>query len=297
MLTIFSIPKPFREEFAVIQRNAIQSWRLLHSDCEVILFGTEEGTAEIAAELNMRHVPEVARNEYGTPLVNDIFDQAQNLARHSVLCYVNADIILMGNFLAALHRIMDRPRFLMIGQRRDVDIQEPWDFADPNWETNLRNHAKSEGECHQPFGVDYFAFSRGLYQDIPPFAIGRYYWDHWLVYSALASGVPVFDATPATVVIHQNHGYSSRQVMSSPESARNLELAHACTVGGEFLMFPAQSATWIIGHNGVRPALTLVHLWRRFLIALLLHPSLHGVFLLLKRFRKRQLAMSSRLAP
>ena len=49
MLTLFSTPKPFRGHIAVIQTNAIRSWLELEPACEVILFGDEEGTAEVAA--------------------------------------------------------------------------------------------------------------------------------------------------------------------------------------------------------------------------------------------------------
>jgi hypothetical protein len=76
MIALFTIPKPFRGHVAVIQRNAIQSWLQLKPACEIILFGDEEGTAEIAGEMAVRHVPEIKRNEYGTPLVNDIFYKA-----------------------------------------------------------------------------------------------------------------------------------------------------------------------------------------------------------------------------
>jgi len=68
MLTIFSTPKPFRGHIEVIQTNAIKNWLQLRPQCEVILFGSDEGTAEVAARLDTRHVPEVDRNEYGTPL-------------------------------------------------------------------------------------------------------------------------------------------------------------------------------------------------------------------------------------
>src|SRR5438477_11746488 len=101
MLTLFSIPKPFRGHIAVIQHNAIRSWTLLRPACEVILFGDDEGVASAAADLGVRHFPEVARNEYGTPLVSDVFAQAQRHAAHDTLCYINADIIVMNDLLDA----------------------------------------------------------------------------------------------------------------------------------------------------------------------------------------------------
>ena len=45
MLTLFSTCKPFHGHNGVIQRNALKSWRLLHPDIEIILFGDDEGVA------------------------------------------------------------------------------------------------------------------------------------------------------------------------------------------------------------------------------------------------------------
>jgi len=50
MITFFTTPKPFRGHIGVIQRNAIHSWKLVHPEAEVILFGNEEGAAEVARE-------------------------------------------------------------------------------------------------------------------------------------------------------------------------------------------------------------------------------------------------------
>ncbi len=45
MFTLFSTPKPFRGEFARIQRNAMRSWVALRPRPEILIFGDEEGTA------------------------------------------------------------------------------------------------------------------------------------------------------------------------------------------------------------------------------------------------------------
>src|ERR1700682_4130646 len=134
MLTIFSTPKPFRGHIGVIQRNAINSWKRLHPDVEVILFGDDEGAAQVCQELGIRHEPEVRRNEHGTKYLNYIFDRAQKVARHEHLCYSNCDIIFATDFWKAFERVKTWPtRFLMSGQRWDIDLDEPLPFEDPNW--------------------------------------------------------------------------------------------------------------------------------------------------------------------
>ena len=130
MITLFTLPKPFVGHIGMIQRNAIQSWTRLHPDIDILMFGNEQGTAEIAAEFGLRHFPDVDVNEYGTPRMTGYFQQAEEAARHSRMCYVNADIILFPDLLEAVAKV-DLPKFVMGGQRTDYDIETPSTSAVP----------------------------------------------------------------------------------------------------------------------------------------------------------------------
>ena len=209
MLTLFSTPKPFRGHIDVIQRNALRSWTLLHPDAEVILFGDEEGAAEVSRELGLRHEPEVRRNARGTKYLREIFERAQEVARHDVLCYVNCDIILTDDFLRAAERVAKRfPNFLMVGRRWDTDITEPLDFAGAGWAARVRVRARVADRQRDAEWIDYFVFRRGLYAEIPPLLIGRVAWDRWLIRQACQAGAAVVDASDVVVAVHQNHDYS-----------------------------------------------------------------------------------------
>jgi len=244
MLTIFATPKPFEGHIKVIQRNAIQSWTLLHPDCEVILFGDEPGTAEVARELGIWHIPDVRRSKLGTKRLDCMFARAQEIARHDLLCYSNCDIILVQSFREAVVRAVGWSKeFLMIGRRWDTPLTAPLDFQDPNWESQLRNFALRSGNRQLPDAVDYFVFSRGLYADIPPFVVGRVYWDHWLVWKARSMAVPVIDASADVLAIHQNHDYGYhlrglQGVKTDPESRLNRALA-----GGQPHLYTIEHAT------------------------------------------------------
>jgi len=224
MLTIFSTCKPFQGHSAIIQRNAITSWTLLRPRPEVILFGDEPGTSEICRALNIRHIPTVQTSEFGTPLLSDIFDKAQEIAAGDVLCYVNSDIILTQPFMRAVECIRQwRDRWLMIGMRVRLRITEPLNFEDPDWERRLVVVAKKFGQKVWYTGSDYFVFPRGLFGKIPPFAIGRTAWDNWLVLDAWRRGIPVVDATPIVLAIHQDHDRWDRTGWDL-ESQRNSRL-------------------------------------------------------------------------
>jgi hypothetical protein len=209
MVTIFAMPKPFAGHIAIIQRNAIESWIRLHPGVEVILFGEEQGTAEVCREFGLRHEPHVGRSEFGAPLLNTVFANAQQVAKHNVLAYVNCDILLFQDFRAALEvAAACRESFLMVGRRWDLDITTPLDFSNPSLEIDLHDQAVRDGVQRNEWWIDYFLFTRGLYRDFPPLAIGRRYWDDWLIWKARNIRADVVDATPSVVAIHQNHDYS-----------------------------------------------------------------------------------------
>jgi hypothetical protein len=231
-LTIFAIPRAFQGHIGVIQWNAIASWTRMRPRPDIILFGTDAGTAEVAAEFGVRHVPEVQRNQWGTPLVSDLFEKAQNLDASATLCYVNSDIILFDDFADAVGRVaLWGKRFLMVGRRTDVDIKEKIAFTGSDWARPLQIRAQTEGKLQIARNIDYFAFSRGLYPAMPPLAIGRFWWDNWLLWKARALGAAVVDATRLVLAIHQNHDYSHApygpgklDMMASEESILNAKL-------------------------------------------------------------------------
>ena len=85
MMTIFTVPRPFKGEFDIIQRNGIKSWTLLEPKCEIILFGNEEGAAKAATELGVKHIAELEINEFGTPMLEDMLAKAKKFASNGIL--------------------------------------------------------------------------------------------------------------------------------------------------------------------------------------------------------------------
>ncbi len=273
MLTLFTIPKSFQGHIGVIQRNAIQSWTLLRPACEIILFGGEEGTAEVARKLGLRHVSNVACNEYNTPLVNDLFEKAQQrLAAHDLICYVNTDIILMNDFMDAIKKIRKK-HFLMVGQRWNIDLKDKIDFKNDEWQLRLRNHVIKNGKPLGEGGSDYFIFPKNLLTDIPSLAIGRSAWDNWLIYKARSLHVPVIDASKVILAVHQNHSYIKDLVQKpsgiwdGPEAKLNQELA-----GGQKHFFTLRDATWFLTKKGLKPAWAINHIIRQWNTLSILFP-------------------------
>lgn len=255
MLTFFSTAKPFRGHSGIIQRNALKSWTLLRPDVEVILFGDEEGAAQTAEELGLRHEPRVERNEFGTKRLDTMFRRAQVIARHELLCYINCDILLMQDFRNAVQRVRAaHEQFLMVGRRWDVEIGEPLNFESKDWEANLRRRVSQEARRRTPDWIDYFVFTRGVYETkLPPFVVGRICWDNWLVWRALDAKLPVVDSSGAVWAVHQNHDYSYHAqgksgVFHGLESGRNYQLA-----GGWRHLRTIADGTEVLRADGLKP--------------------------------------------
>ena len=208
MLTIFTTPKAFEGHIGIIQRNAIISWTKLKEHPEIILLGNESGTAEICKEFNLKSIPDVELNKYGTPLCRDLFKKAQENSKYSYMALVNADIILTDSFIDSSIHCTKLKKFLMIGQRYDLDVTKPIDFENNNWEEILRHKVKRNGVLHKATGIDYFIFRKFEWMDLPPFAIGRPGWDNWFVSQAITEDHVVIDATASIFVVHQNHKYA-----------------------------------------------------------------------------------------
>ncbi len=212
----------------MIQRNAIRSWTLL-PDVEVVLLGEEIGLAEAAKELGVKHLPNVARNESGTPLISSMFQLTRENSNSDLLCIINADMVLMPDFVeAAKQAVKLKEKFVLLSQRWDYDIATLLDFA-AGWESRLRESVRKQNQLHRPAGSDFFLFPKSCYEDIPDFIIGRAGWDNWMIYKARQQKWPVIDCTSSVMIVHQNHDYShlpgGKSHYEHPDTNENIRLA------------------------------------------------------------------------
>jgi hypothetical protein len=221
------MPKPFLGHIGVIQRNAITSWTKLSPRPEIFLFGEEEGTAQIAGELELRHLHDIQRNELGTPLLGDLMKRAGEVTGTPLLCYLNSDIILLQAYCDAIGAIAKNfPRFLAVTQRLEIELTEELHFGGGQ-PMDLRSLPSGVPGHHT--AIDVFVFNRELYLDVPDLAIGRAWFDQWLIKDVLLRGIPVVDMTRVVRAIHQRHEYGhiaggQQGAYGGEEARHNLEI-------------------------------------------------------------------------
>ena len=215
MITLFSTCKPFRGVYERIQWNALRSWAHMKPRPDVILFGDDDGTAKAACELNFKHIPNTPCRhlqesdhdwpglfrQARKPYLPDMVHSAEAHATGNVLVYVNADIVLTNLTEVAEQVAKQISRFLMVGQRYNIQLPRSKLEFTGKWIEFLRAGAK----LHLPCGIDYLIFTKGLWPELPKFTIGHIGFDNYLVDTTVAMGVPVIDATKRIVVFHQEH--------------------------------------------------------------------------------------------
>lgn len=224
-ITICTTPKKWEGEFAVIQKNAIRSWQ--DAGNPIFLLGNDSGTAEAAKELNCHHIKEIKKSEYKTPLLNSIFHEIKKNLKTEYILYVNADIILRGDFEQCIDACGVGKDFLIVGERKNAEVTNLLDFNE-DWINRIIIDKRYCGRRSR----DYFLFKSNMFENIPAFALGRGRWDSWMVGEALLKGIPVVDASDVITCIHQNHGFNIPNVSikrgswahKGPENDSNIAL-------------------------------------------------------------------------
>jgi hypothetical protein len=251
MITIYTTARPFRGHFGVIQRNAIQSWTLLDPRPNVLLIGDEEGYRDAARDLGITHLPQVELSEQGTPLLNSMVAMAEAYSGDDLFLLMAADTILFDDVMRAARIARDRfRRFCVVAGRNHARVESPIDFGDPRWRDHLRDSLIPTSKADLWAG-DFFLYSRGLWEGMPSFAVGRTIADNWMFYHVVKSGAALIDATRSVVTLHQDHDYSHHPdgvdgVFGGDEARTNRALVSPDDLE------TMENANWILGPDGLR---------------------------------------------
>jgi hypothetical protein len=174
-------------------------------------------------------------------------------------------------------------KFLLTTRRYDIIIAELINDNLHEKIKSIRDQIITTYSGRKPKGADLFVFGKGLFDDIPPFAIGRLVWSRWLIYKGLSQGIPVIDATEVLTVIHQQHSY----VHITESSVQNAFLKgktgydavvlsrdynHNLTLGGPAAYFSEDDCDYILTRHGLSKRTDIQFLVRQLFKMPLLNP-------------------------
>jgi hypothetical protein len=238
-----------------------------------VLVGDDPGVADAVQHVGGIHIPTIDRNAYGSPTVSSVFRKALECVRTAFYAYVNCDILLGDEFVDSLLTCSRKRKFLMVGRRTNLDVSEPLALNDELGWSSVVRRAQCEGVDGGDQAIDYFGFPCGLWQEMPPFALGRCAWDNWLLFEATRLGACLIDASPHVLAIHQTHDYSHAQAETQGALWRSDEAKENYRLAGNGL-FDLVDCRCRIRGNQLVPCRDPVHVWRRVERLRLLRPNL-----------------------
>jgi hypothetical protein len=204
-LTFISVPRPLKEEKQYKRMKlAIGSWLACSPHARVILFINRTNfdpsgkfPNELESEFGENRVTyagAIRADFSGVPYINDWFIQGVRHAKSRYVCFINSDILLSGKWLKRVRQVFqampDDLKPVLIGQRIDFDMQDSrykrLTFSQEQLLKDIDSLVDSSKHSdHSPYGVDTFTFRIDPLpfdvEKIPPFVMGRYNWDNWLI--------------------------------------------------------------------------------------------------------------------
>jgi len=245
MISFLASPKPFIGIAKDQQYHAIRSWLASTENAEVILYGDSAGISEAGIELGVKVYKNIDCSLSGIPYFGAIVAHAAQNAQHDLQVYINSDILISGIHLAL--KAIDFKRYLLIGQRIDLDHNVFIDLSKENWVHELVGIVRmGKAKLHLPTGIDYFAYRKGMWENLPPIIIGRAGYDNALLAYCIMNNIPIIDGTYTVTALHQYHDYShieggEKVVMQGSEAMHNLTQA-----GGTRSRTMVSDATYVI---------------------------------------------------
>ncbi len=250
MITIFSTPKNFTNEFTKIQKNAFLNWRSLSKKIEIIIMGNSLGAESEAKKIGAKYIKEIESSKDGIPTIPGLFKTAEKNSTNDILCYVNSDILFPKNFLETIKILkMYNRKYLAVGHRWDLNVNELIDFSNSDDSNNFWSYAKEKSKKHSCTGIDYFIFKKGTFNKIPKLVIGRIGWDNWLLWKARNKRIPLIDISDNVFTIHQNHSYNYKSYKNHADLLSSNDAIHNIKITGENALNLLDSNYHIVSSN------------------------------------------------
>jgi len=285
MISLVSTFRPFKHEFSHIQLNALRSWLQFCPPCEIIIVGQEEGIQELVEKhkkYDIKYIPTVMRNKFGTPLLNDIIYQAEKIAKNKIIGLVNSDIIILKGLLETTALVAKKyNKFLIVSKRWELQVKDYINFEDPNWKCTLLNELTRSGYKMNLLPIDLLIFPKKMFMDVPPFAIGRGLWVRWFIYKALTLNAPVIDASDAIPTVHQVHSYWHVSSSVKGTYQESVEFFDNMKKIGYAAYFSDEDINYEIKEGKIVERKNFNHILRRIIKAPIIYSSLNPLLTLL----------------
>jgi hypothetical protein len=138
------------------------------------------------------------------PTMPCLLQTGEALARNKVVMFTNPDILFSGVRQTLAAAVEAHGSFVVVGGRQDVNASDLCERFHVRTHTNLLRLAHM-GTPHTKWAMDYYLFTKSSlpFASMPPFLIGNWRWDNWLLDATLRyTRVAVIDATATILALH-----------------------------------------------------------------------------------------------
>ena len=228
------------------------------------------------------HVLQCAHAEFERPLMDCVWQLIGNASTADDVVFVNGDIVLFPSFLstlALLHSRYDGQPYAAVARRHDLSFT-PLTATDVSPQAIAHTEAAflNRSTLHDAFGIDVFVVAGARFAELsatfPPFLVGVYRWDNWVLAALLRTSsvsAPVVDVTGTMTVGHddvvsdhlRDDGREYNDDLVKAELGRwyrvgNIDNADVLVVGGEFRLNTADRTALHVFRRASRDTLGIV---------------------------------------
>ncbi|OHT06899.1 hypothetical protein TRFO_25006 [Tritrichomonas foetus] len=198
--TFVSVPREPKTplQFALL-KMAISNWIMSSNQSRVILIINQmefdvnhslydQITSEFGSD-RLIYQNSLKSNRNNIPYINNWFKSAISTTPFNILTLINADILLPPGWAETIRQIIEifGETAFVTGYRLNFDIENYSYILNKSFnDFNFTEYAYSCNHSEYSFrGMDFFTFlnhpGSDFFKTIPPFIMGKYEWDNWLI--------------------------------------------------------------------------------------------------------------------
>jgi len=206
-LYFISSCKPIKiEQTRIIQQNAINSWKWLDIDKEILIFNRDNSIKDLCNTLKVNIVDNYESSDfYDLPTWRGMRNYLLNIvSNEDLIVWINADIVLDNSLVKTIQSLKYDYKlndFILTGRRTNwhnwFELSEPENIYDIN-STDIADE----------WPVDYLIFNNQHFLNMPKFYIARMFFDNYLLNIAVNSTDKTIDCTNSIRSLNQVHLYS-----------------------------------------------------------------------------------------
>jgi hypothetical protein len=228
-ISVTFVLAPFRKSGADLDaflNLSVSSWTHKGIKPQFLVFENQKPSMNELERIMRRHFglnltlgPRLDTDEVGLAYVDDYVQKAVDLCHTDFLCFLMEDTILPKDFASKVKKLNNfytkkRKQFAMVGNRCQIYAPKKGDSVEDLARDFVERASLSEIDArdNSAFSHDFILISMNDrtvdYADIPPFHLGMYWWDVWMV-GWLSAQIPVVSIHGAKCGSYHVFHYSS----------------------------------------------------------------------------------------